>query len=205
MLHKLQMGPFKVLTTYLNSKLLAALTPEASPCCVPASSDNSVTFSSDSSSRYTSTVQSGLIYANAALLRNHHLQTSYPHSAHFASSPPAPSPPPLAPGCPSTPPASFFSTDSFRVLQWNAGGLRARSTELLHFFSSHPVDIIHIQESDRNSLSSFRISGFSALRSDRTHSRSGVLSLADTHCSCSVIIFVRQGLSFSELSIFSLS
>ena len=88
--------------------------------------------------------------------------------------------------------------DSLRVLQWNAGGLRARSTELLHFLSSHPVDLICIQESNLNSSSSFRIPGFSALRSDRTHSRSGILSSDATHAS--VVIFVRQGLSFSELS-----
>ena len=69
-----------------------------------------------------------------------------------------------------------FHPFSFRVLQWNAGGLRARSTELLHFLSSRPVDLICIQESNLNSSSSFRIPGFSALRSDRTHSRSGILS-----------------------------
>ena len=34
--------------------------------------------------------------------------------------------------------------DSLRVRQSNAGGLRARSTELLHFISSHPVDLICI-------------------------------------------------------------
>ena len=50
------------------------------------------------------------------------------------------------------------------VLQWNAGGLQARSTKLLHFNSSHPVDLIYIQESNLNSSSSFRIPGFSALR-----------------------------------------
>ena len=38
--------------------------------------------------------------------------------------------------------------NSLRVLQWNAGGLRVRSTELLHFISSHPVDLICIQESN---------------------------------------------------------
>ena len=41
-----------------------------------------------------------------------------------------PSLPSLAPGCPSAPPASS-PPDFLRVLQWNAGGLRARSTELL--------------------------------------------------------------------------
>ena len=44
--------------------------------------------------------------------------------------------------------------NSLRVLQWNAGGLRARITKLLHFNSSHPVDLIYIQESNLN-LSSF--------------------------------------------------
>ena len=35
--------------------------------------------------------------------------------------------------------------DSLRVFQWNAGGLRARSTELLHFLLSHSVDLICIK------------------------------------------------------------
>ena len=100
--------------------------------------------------------------------------------------------------CTSSPPP-----DSLRVLQWNAGGLRARSTELLHFLSSHPVDLICIQESNLNS--SFRIPGFSVLRSDRTHSRSGILSSDASHASGGVVIFVRQGQSFSELSTTSLS
>ena len=47
-----------------------------------------------------------------------------------------------------------------RVVQWNAGGLRARSTELPHFLSSHPVDLIWIQISNFNSSSSFRIPGY---------------------------------------------
>ena len=95
--------------------------------------------------------------------------------------------------------------DSLRVLQWNAGDLRARSTELLHFLSSHLVDLICIQESNLNSSSSFRIPGFSALRSNHTHSRSGILSSDATHASGGVVISVRQGLSFSELSTSSLS
>ena len=75
---------------------------------------------------------------------------------------------PLAPGCPSVPPTSSPPRGSHRVLQWNAGGLRARSTEVLHFLSSHPVNLVCIQESNLNSSSSFRIPGFSTLRSDRT-------------------------------------
>ena len=102
-------------------------------------------------------------------------------------------------------PASSPPPDSLRVLQWNAGGLSARSTELLHFLSSHPVDLICIQESNLNSSSSFQIPGFSALQSDRTHFRSGILSPDATHASGSVVIFARQGLPFSELSTSSLS
>ena len=65
----------------------------------------------------------------------------------------------------------------------------------------HSVDLICIQESNLNSSSSLRIPGFSALRSDRTHSRSGILS----HASGGVITFVRQGLSFSKVFTSSLS
>ena len=160
---------------------------------------NTVTSSSNSSGLYTFTVQSGPPSANAALPPHPDLQTSYPLSA---SSPSAPPPPPLhlAPGGPFTIPASSFASDSFRVLQWNAGGLRARSTELLHFLSSHSVNSICIQESNLNSSSSFRIPVFSTLRSDCTHSRSGILSPDATHASGGVITLVRQNLSFSELS-----
>ena len=149
---------------------------------------------------YTITVQSSPLSANAALPSHPRLQTSYPPSAHSVSSPSAPSPSSLAPGCRSMPPASFPTPESLRALQWNAGGLRARSTELLHFLSSNPVDLVCIQESNLNSSSSFRIPGFSVLRSDHNHSRSGILSPDAKHASGSVIIFVRQGLSFSELS-----
>ena len=116
-----------------------------------------------------------------------------------------PSPLPLAPDCTSTSSASSSLPDSLRVLQWNAGGLRARSTELLHFLSSHSVDLICIQESNLNSSSSFPIPGFSALRSDRSHSSSDIFSTYVTDASGGVIIFVRQGLSFYELSTSSLS
>ena len=44
--------------------------------------------------------------------------------------------------------------NSLRVFQWNAGGLQARSTKLLHFISSHPIDLIYIQESNLNLSSS---------------------------------------------------
>ena len=95
--------------------------------------------------------------------------------------------------------------NSLRVFQWNAGGLQARSTKLLHFISSYPVDLIYIQESHLNLSSSFQIPGFSALRSHGTHSRSGIFSADVADTSGGVIIFVKQGLSFSELSTSSLT
>ena len=95
--------------------------------------------------------------------------------------------------------------NSLRVFQWNAGGLQARSTKLLHFISFHPVDFIYIQESNLNLSSSFQIPGFFALRSHGTHSRSGIFSTDVAYASGGVIIFVKHGLSFSELSTSSLS
>ena len=161
--------------------------------------------SSDSSGTYTSTVESG----PPLLLMLHSCPTLVsklliPHLPILYLLSPALPPPSLAPGYTSAPPASSSPPDSLRVLQWNAEGLRARSTELLHFLSSHPVDLICIQESNLNSSSSFRIPRFSVLRSDRTHSRSGILSSDATHASAGVVIFVGQGLSFSELSTTSL-
>ena len=103
MLHLLQMGPSKVLTTFpfqIQSSWKLSLL-ELPPC------RNTVTPSSDSYDMYTSTVQyAPPPSANAALSPHPRLQTSYPPSAHFISSSSAPSPPSLAPGCPSAPPAS---------------------------------------------------------------------------------------------------
>ena len=82
-------------------------------CCVPACNTvtstvtlhcNSVTSSSDSFDLYASTVQPAPS-ANAALPPHFQLQISYPPSAHSIFFPFAPSPLPLAPGCPSTLPA----------------------------------------------------------------------------------------------------
>ena len=64
---------------------------------------------------------------------------------------------------------------------------------------------ICIQESNLNLSSSFRIPAFCALQSHGTHSRSGIFSTDVADASGGVIIFVKQGLFFSELSTFSLS
>ena len=184
-------------------------------CCVPAffgdpTPTSTVTSSSDSFSLYTSTAQSGplllmqhshptlalkpliLLPPTSYLLLLHPL---YPFmllavSLHLLLLLPLP--------------------DPLRVLQWNAGDRPARSTDLdfvsltltliLHFISSHSVDLVCIQESNLNPSSFFRIHEFSALRSDCSHSRSGIFSTDVTDASGGVIIFVREGLSFSELS-----
>ena len=201
----LQMGPSKVLTTFplqIQSSWQLSLL-ELSPCCVPAC--NTVTFPSDSSSLYTSTVLPGphqLMQLSSPTLAFKLLILLFPSLFLFSLLPhhrlfllavllrlllPVLSPR----NCP-------------RFLQWNAGGLRARSTEMQDFNSSYPVDFSCIQESNLNSFSSFRIPRLSALRFDYTHSRSGILFRDATHASGGVIIFVRQGLSFSELSTSSL-
>ena len=62
-----------------------------------------------------------------------------------------------------------------------------------------------MQESNFNFSSSFWIPGFSALQFHGTHSQSGIFSTDVADASGGVIIFVKQGLSFSELSASSLS
>ena len=113
--------------------------------------------------------------------------------------------PTLVSGCFSTPPASSSSPDSPRLLQLNAVGLRATSAKLLYSILLPPVDLICIQESNINFSSCVRMPRYSVLRSARTHSRSGILSPDDQHTNGGVIISMRQGLSFSELSISSVS
>ena len=180
------------------------------PCCVSAFFENltptsTVTSSLDSSSWYTSTVQSGPLllmqYLHLTLtfkplilfLLTLYLLHLHPHHRLML----------LA--------VSFYLLllvplpNSFRVLQWNAGGLRASSTELLHFISSHPIDFICVQVSNLHLSSFFQILGFSALRCDCSHSWSGIFSTDVTDISSSIIIFIRQGLFFSELSTSSLS
>ena len=140
------------------------------PCCVPAffgdpTPTSTVTSSSDSSSWYTSTAQSGP--SGLLLMQHSHPTLAFKPLILF---PPTLYLLPLHPHhCLMVLVVSIYLLlplplpDSLRVLQWNAGGLQARSTELLHFIWSHPVDLICTQESNVNLSSSFRIPGFSAL------------------------------------------
>ena len=133
-----------------------------------------MTSSSHSSSLNTSTAQSGSS-DNVVLPPHPRLQTSFPlpPTSYFLPLHPHHRLMLLA--------VSFYlllplPTGSLKVLQWNTGDLRARNTELQHFVLPHPVDLICIQTSNLNLSSSFRIPGFSALRSDCTHSRSEIFA-----------------------------
>ena len=86
--------------------------------------------------------------------------------------------------------------DLLRVLQWNARSLRASTAKVLHFISSHPVDLICIKE---YKLPHLLLSGFlDTLLCDLIAlTRSGILSLDDPHARGGIIIFLWQGSSFS--------
>ena len=169
------------------------------PCCVPAffrdqTPTSTVTSSSDSSSWYTPTAQSGP--SGPLLLMQHsHPTPAFKPSILF---------PPTFYRLPLHPhhrlmllavslylllPLPFLN--SLSVLQWNAGGLLARCSKLQHFISSYPVSLICIQECNLNLSSSFWVPGFSALRSDGTHPRSSIFSADVIDASEGVIIFVR--------------
>ena len=75
----------------------------------------------------------------------------------------------------------------------------------LNYFTFFRPILLTLSVSRNPILTHLPLSRFSALRSDRTHSRCGILFRDTTHASGGVIIFVRQGLSFSELSTSSLS
>ena len=87
------------------------------------------------------------------------------------------------------------------LLGFSNGMLEVFEPEALNYFTFFRP-ILLTSSASRNPILTHLLD---SLRSDRTHSRSGILSPNATHTSGSVIIFVRQGLSFSELSTSSLS
>ena len=171
-------------------------------CCVPASSGDSTptntsTSSSDSSSWYTSTAQSGpsgFLSANAALPPHPRLQTSYPFSAHLVSFPSAPSSPPYTPGC--------FST-SLALSGFFNGIVGVSERGALQFNTLFCLISFILFVSRNLILTYLSVSGsLDSVFCDLIAPTAGlVFFFTDiTHASGGVIIFVRQGLSFSELS-----
>ena len=114
------------------------------PCCVPvffgdSTPTSTVTFFSDSSSWHTSTAQSGPLLL---MQHSHPILAFKPFVVFRPTLYLLPLPPHhrlmlLAVSLYLL--LSLLLLNSFRILQWNAGGLQARSTELLHFISSYPV------------------------------------------------------------------
>ena len=84
------------------------------------------------------------------------------------------------------------------------GMLGVFEPEALNYFTFFCPILLTFSVSRNPILTPFPLSGFSALCSDCTHSQSATLSPDATHASSNVIIFVRQVLSFSELSTSSL-
>ena len=75
--------------------------------------------------------------------------------------------------------------------------------EALNYFNFFRPIPLTLSVSKNPILTYLPLLGFSALRSDCTHPRSGILSPDDTHACGGVMIFIRHGSSFSELSICS--
>ena len=119
-------------------------------CCIPTR--NTVTLSSDSSDMYTSLYNLALrllmLHSRPTLISK--LLIPCRLILYLLPQPPHHRPLLLAVLLCLLPP---LPPDSLKVLQWNAGGLRARSTELLHCFChilltlsvsrSHPLSVWH--------------------------------------------------------------
>ena len=148
---------------------------------------------------YTSTVQSSHPSANAALPPHPRPQISYPRLPILYLLP-------LLPHHRSLLLAVLLLSLTFS--EFFNGMLEVFEPGALNYFTFFRVILLTLFVFRNPILTHFplfRIPGFSALLSDRTNSWSGILSCDATHASRGVIIFVRQGLSFSELSISSLS
>ena len=86
------------------------------------------------------------------------------------------------------------------------GTLEVFEPGALSYFTFFRLILSTLSASRNPNLTHLPLSGFlDSLRSDRTHSRCGILSSDSTHAGGGVVIFVRQGISFSELSTSSLS
>ena len=204
MLHLLQMSPFKVLTTLLlyiqNSWQLSF--PELPPCCVPGSSgDNTVTYSSDSSSWYTSIVQSGFPSANAALcptLVFKPLIPLLPTSCHL---PLHLQPPPHAPCCLSAPPASSSPLTPSGLFNEMLG---VSEPGELNFYTFFRLILLTLFVSKNLTSIHFPLSiSLDSLLCNLIAPTPGPAFSLLMPCT-PVVFFIRQSLSFSELSTFSL-
>ena len=96
------------------------------------------------------------------------------------------------------------SRNNFRILQWNANGIRPRRTELIQFLSHNQYDLIFIQESHLSSDSTFCIPGYKNLQKNRSTTRRGATN-STGNLEGGVLILVKNGLTYTSLSTQSLS
>ena len=166
MLHLLQMCPSKVLTTFplqIQSSWQLSLLELLPPRTPPTCIPPLYNMPPS---------------IDAALSPHPRLQTSYPPSAHLISPFSAPSPPSFYASFPPLTLSGFFN-----------GMLEVFKPGALNYFTfSRPI--LSILSASRNPILT-PLSGFSTLRSDCTHSRSGILSPDAPHASGGVVIFVR--------------
>ena len=95
---------------------------------------------------------------------------------------------------------------NLRILQWNAGGLSSsRRAELIAFLSGNHYDLIFLQETHLSSTKKFQIPGYYTLRTDRTFGRQGPVSSGTHNTGGGVLTLIHSDLSFSPVSVSSLS
>ena len=134
-------------------------------------------------------------FANPAPSHYPRLQTSY--FRQLGSSSICTFPPSYVSSCSSTSPAPSSTPDSLSVLQWHAGGLRARNAEFLHFTSLHLVDLICFQESNLASCSSVWIHG--TLFCNLIALTSGLAFFLQMTCIPAVTLSYSSGRAYSSL------
>ena len=106
---------------------------------------------------YSSTAQSDPPLLTFALLLHPHLQTSHPPSSHFISSSSAPSPPSLAPGRPSTPPAFYLPQTLSGFFN---GMLKVFEPGAMNYFTFFRPILLTLFASRNSILTLLPISGF---------------------------------------------
>ena len=188
MLHRLQMGPSKVLTTFppqIQSSWQLTLL-ELSP------SHNTVTTSSDSSDMYTSTVQSGY---PLLMLHSRPTLVSKPLISHLPILY-------LLHHCPCSWPSLYASCLPLTSSGFFNGMLEVFKPGALNYFIfSRPI-LSTLSASRNPILTHLPLSGFlDSLLCVLIAPTPGLAFSRDvTHARSDVVIFIRQGLFFSELS-----
>ena len=135
------------------------------------------------------------------------LLNTYPPSAFtLPVSPPPPTSSQPIHNSPPHPQRNPRLSHNLRILQWNAGGLSSsRRAELIAFLSGNQYDLIFLQETHLLSTKTFQIPGYYTFRTDRTFRRQGPVSSGTHNTGGGVLTLIHSDLTFSPVSVFSLS